>query len=179
MPSVDNLGSMDDSFPNVARLIDANRRYAADFSGADLQVAPKLRLALVACMDSRMDLCAILGLGTGEAHVIRNAGGVVTDDVIRSLSLSQRALGTEEIVLVHNTDCGLQKVEETSFKTELEREVGIKPWWSLEAFTDPYADVTQSMRRLQLTPFLPNKDHISGFVYNVATGALEPVPIPN
>lgn len=170
---------MNESFPNVARLIEANQRHAADFADANLQVAPKLRLAIVACMDSRMDLFAILGLGNGEAHVIRNAGGVVTDDVIRSLSLSQRALGTEEIVLVHHTDCGLQKVEETSFKTDLEREVGIKPWWSLEAFTDPYADVIQSIRRLQLTPFLPNKDHVSGFVYNVATGALEPVPTPN
>ena len=162
-------------FPNVGRITAANADYAADFNDADLQVAPKLRLAIVACMDSRMDLFAILGLGNGEAHVIRNAGGVVTDDVIRSLCLSQRALGTEEIILVHHTDCGLQKVDEITFKAELEEEVGVKPLWALEAFTDPYADVAQSIRRLEITPFLPHKDHISGFVYNVTTGALEPV----
>lgn len=163
------------SFPNVERITTANADYAADFSDAELQVAPMRKLAVVACMDSRMDLFAILGLGNGEAHVIRNAGGVVTDDVIRSLCLSQRALGTEEIILVHHTDCGLQKVEETAFKADLENEVGVKPLWALEAFTDPYADVTQSIRRLEMTPFLPHKDHISGFVYNVTTGALEPV----
>lgn len=166
-------------FPSVRQVEAANATYAAAFSDADLQVAPKRRLAVVACMDSRMDLFAILGLGNGEAHVIRNAGGVVTDDVIRSLCLSQRALGTEEIILVHHTDCGLQKVDEISFKAELENEVGVKPLWALEAFTDPYADVAQSIRRLEITPFLPHKDHISGFVYNVATGALEPVISPS
>ncbi len=165
-------------FPNVGRITTANADYAVDFNDADLQVAPKLRLAIVACMDSRMDLFAILGLGNGEAHVIRNAGGVVTDDVIRSLCLSQRALGTEEIILVHHTDCGLQKVDEITFKAELEEEVGVKPLWALEAFTDPYADVAQSIRRLEITPFLSHKDHISGFVYNVTSGELEPVAVP-
>jgi carbonic anhydrase len=166
------------SFPNVPEMVAANAEFAAGFHDADLQVAPLRRLAIVACMDSRMDIFALLGLGNGEAHVIRNAGGVVTDDVIRSICLSQRALGTEEIVLVHHTDCGLQKIDETDFKAVLEAEVGVKPWWSLEAFTDPYRDVVQSARRLQITPFIANKDLISGFVYNVETGLLEPVEIP-
>jgi carbonic anhydrase len=161
----------------VNDLFAANTAYASGFSDADLQVAPLRRLAIVACMDSRMDIFALLGLGNGEAHVIRNAGGVVTDDVIRSICLSQRALGTEEIILVHHTDCGLQKIDETDFKAVLEAEVGVKPWWSLEAFTDPYQDVIQSARRLRMSPFLPNKAHISGFVYNVETGVLEPVDL--
>ncbi len=166
------------SFPNVNELIAANARYASGFDDADLQVAPLRRLAIVACMDSRMDIFALLGLGNGEAHVIRNAGGVVTDDVIRSLCLSQRALGTEEIILLHHTDCGLQKIDETDFKQVLEAEVGVKPWWALEAFIDPHKDVVQSARRLQITPFLPKKDLISGFVYNVGTGLLERVDLP-
>jgi carbonic anhydrase len=165
------------AFPNVNELVEANTDYSEGFTDAGLQVAPRRRLAIVACMDSRMDIFALLGLGNGEAHVIRNAGGVVTDDVIRSLCLSQRALGTEEIILIHHTDCGLSKVEETQFKNELESEVGVKPWWSVEAFTDPYRDVVQSAKRLQITPFLPNKDHISGFVYDVDTGRLEPVDV--
>ena len=166
-------------FPNVDALVEANGAYAVGFDDADLQVAPKRQLAVVACMDSRMDIFALLGLGNGEAHVIRNAGGVVTDDVIRSLCLSQRALGTQEIVLVHHTDCGLQKVDETEFRATLEAETGVKPWWAVEAFDDPHRDVVQSAKRLQITPFLPNKDHISGFVYNVATGRLERVDIPD
>ena len=166
-------------FPNVDELVDANAEFASGFADADLQVAPLRRLAIVACMDSRMDIFALLGLGNGDAHVIRNAGGVVTDDVIRSLCLSQRALGTEEIILVHHTDCGLQKIDETDFKAVLEAETGVKPWWSLEAFTDAHRDVAQSARRLQITPFLPNKNHISGFVYNVETGLVERVAIPD
>lgn len=166
-------------FPNVDELVKANGRFASGFADGDLQVAPLRRLAIVACMDSRMDIFALLGLGNGEAHVIRNAGGVVTDDVIRSLCLSQRALGTEEIMLVHHTDCGLQKIDATDFKAVLEAETGVKPSWSVEAFMDPYRDVVQSARRLQMTPFLPNKLHISGFVYNVETGLLERVAIPD
>ncbi|HAZ33282.1 MAG TPA: carbonic anhydrase, partial [Acidimicrobiaceae bacterium] len=111
----------------------------------------------------------------GDAHIIRNAGGVITDDVIRSLCLSQRFLGTREIVLLHHTDCGLMKVTEDDFKAELEAEIGIKPWWALESFADPHADVLQSMRRLRMTPFIPHKDHIRGFVYNVSSGLLEEV----
>ena len=122
-----------------------------------------------------MDTFEILGLQHGDAHIIRNAGGVITDDVIRSLCLSQRFLGTREIVLLHHTDCGLMKVTEDDFKAELEAEIGIKPWWALESFADPHADVLQSIKRLQITPFIPHKDHIRGFVYNVTSGLLEEV----
>jgi len=158
--------------PSADELLERNRAFAATFPDHDLQVRPIRRLAVVACMDSRMDTFRLLGLEHGEAHVIRNAGGVVTDDVIRSLCLSQRALGTREIILVHHTDCGLHQVSEDAFKAELEAELGIKPWWALESFTDPYADVRQSIQRLRLTPFVPYKDHIRGFVYDVRTGEL-------
>ncbi len=126
-------------------------------------------------MDSRIDTFAVLGLGNGEAHIIRNAGGIITDDVIRSLCLSQRFLGTREIVLVHHTDCGLQKVNEAEFRDELAAELGVKPWWSLEAFTDPYEDVRQSIQRLFMTPFIQHKECISGFVYDVTDGLLQEV----
>jgi len=161
--------------PTADELVAANRRFADDFADQDLQVSPTRQMAIVACMDSRMDIFALLGLGHGQAHIIRNAGGVITDDVIRSLCLSQRALGTREIVLVHHTDCGLQTVTEDGLKNELQEELGVKPWWAVESFDDPYVDVRQSMRRLDLTPFVPFKDHIRGFVYDVATGLLEEV----
>jgi carbonic anhydrase len=158
--------------PSTDDLLARNAAYAARFRDASLQVAPMRHLAIVACMDSRMDIFAILGLGNGEAHIIRNAGGVITDDVIRSLCLSQRLLGTREVVLLHHTDCGLQKVTEDEFKAELEAELGVKPWWALESFDDPYRDVAQSMRRLAMTPFVSHKDHMRGFVYEVTTGRL-------
>ncbi|MEX2279656.1 MAG: carbonic anhydrase [Acidimicrobiia bacterium] len=163
--------------PNADDLLAHNVEYAARFHDADLQVPPRRQLAVVACMDSRMDIFQILGLGNGEAHIIRNAGGVITDDVIRSLCLSQRLLGTREVVLLHHTDCGLQKVDEAEFKAELEAEVGIKPWWALESFQDPHLDVAQSMRRLRMTPFVPHKDHIRGFVYDVTSGTLDEVDV--
>lgn len=166
---------MTDFSPNADELVTRNAEYAERFHDTDLQVAPTRQLAVVACMDSRMDIFQILGLGNGEAHIIRNAGGVITDDVIRSLCLSQRFLGTREIVLLHHTDCGLQKVDEPAFRAELEDELGVKPWWSVEAFTDPYADVRQSMQRLHLTPFIPHKDHLRGFVYEVGSGRLQEV----
>jgi carbonic anhydrase len=159
----------------VTDLVSRNRSYAQAFHGADLQVQPTRHLAVVACMDSRIDTFDVLGLGHGEAHIIRNAGGVITDDVIRSLCLSQRFLGTREIVLVHHTDCGLQKVDEGEFRDQLADELGVKPWWSLEAFTDPYEDVRQSIQRLLMTPFIPYKDNISGFVYDVTDGLLHEV----
>lgn len=163
------------TLPNIAELVEHNRRYASEFHDTDLQVRPTRQLAVVACMDSRIDTFAVLGLDNGEAHIIRNAGGVITDDVIRSLCLSQRFLGTREIVLVHHTDCGLQKVDEGEFREQLAAELGLKPWWSLEAFSDPYADVRQSIQRLQMTPFIPHKEHISGFVYDVTDGLLHEV----
>lgn len=166
---------MADHSPNVDELVELNQAYATGFHDAELQVQPTRHLAVVACMDSRIDTFAVLGLNNGEAHIIRNAGGVITDDVIRSLCLSQRFLGTREIVLVHHTDCGLQKVDEGEFRDQLADELGVKPWWSLEAFTDPYDDVRQSIQRLHLTPFIPHKDSISGFVYDVTDGLLHRV----
>lgn len=169
------MSSEHDFTPSTDELLENNRKYAVGFDDSHLQVNPKRQLAVVGCMDSRMDTFEILGLQHGEAHIIRNAGGVITDDVIRSLCLSQRFLGTREIVLLHHTDCGLMRVTEDTFKAELEAEIGIKPWWALESFADPHADVLQSMRRLRATPFITHKDHIRGFVYNVNTGLLEEV----
>ena len=161
--------------PNTDELVANNAAYAAAFDGVRLDVAPARQLAVVACMDSRMDVFKILGLANGEAHLLRNAGGVITDDMIRSLCLSQRKLGTREIVLLHHTDCGLQKVDEASFKAELEAEVGVRPRWALDNFSDPYADVRQSIQRLLITPFIPHKEHIRGFVYDVDDGRLHEV----
>lgn len=158
--------------PNADELLARNVTYATDFHDDDLEVQPKRKLAVVACMDSRIDAFAVLGLGNGDAHIIRNAGGVITDDVIRSLCLSQRFLGTREIILIHHTDCGLQHVDEAGFRDELEEELGVKPWWSLETFTDPYADVRQSIQRLYMTPFITHKDNIRGFVYDIKDGLL-------
>ncbi|MBL6760701.1 MAG: carbonic anhydrase [Ilumatobacteraceae bacterium] len=167
---------MSDSFtPNADELLENNRRHAERFDAAGLRVEPSRRLAVVACMDSRMDTFEILGLRHGEAHIIRNAGGVITDDVIRSLCLSQRFLGTREVILVHHTDCGLQRVGEDEFKESLERELGVRPGWLLESFSDPHADVAQSMRRLEMNPFILHRDHIRGFVYDVETGVLHEV----
>jgi carbonic anhydrase len=165
----------DDFSPNADELLANNAEYASTFADEHLPVRPRRRLAIVACMDSRMDVFEMLGLAHGEAHVIRNAGGVITDDVIRSLCLSQRYLGTREVILLHHTDCGLQGVTEDVFKAELEAELGIKPWWALESFSDPFEDTRQSMRRLERTPFVPHKQHVRGFVYDVDTGRLHEV----
>jgi carbonic anhydrase len=163
--------------PNADELLVNNAEYAAAFADEHLPVQPQRKLAIVACMDSRMDIFEMLGLKHGEAHVIRNAGGVITDDVVRSLCLSQRFLGTREIVLLHHTDCGLQGVREDAFKAELEAELGVKPLWALEAFSDPFADTQQSMRRLEMTPFVLHKQHIRGFVYDVDSGRLHEVTV--
>jgi len=162
---------------SVEQLLSNNARFASKFGDADLAGSPSLQLAVVACMDSRMDIFQLLGLENGAAHIIRNAGGVITDDVIRSLCLSQRYLGTNEIMLLHHTDCGLQNVNEETFKAELEAELGVKPWWALESFTDPYADVRQSIQRLYMTPFVPHKENIRGFVYDVTSGQLHEVKL--
>jgi carbonic anhydrase len=169
---------LDDEFmPMADELVRRNREYANAFADDHMAVAPRRKLAIVACMDSRMDIFEILGLDHGDAHIIRNAGGVITDDVIRSLCLSQRYLGTREIILMHHTDCGLQRVTEDKLKAELEAELGVKPWWALESFTDPYTDTAQSMRRLEMTPFLPHLNHVRGFVYDVDTGLLNEVTL--
>ena len=164
-----------DFHPNADELLLNNAGYVEGFHDEGLGVRPRRHLAIVACMDSRMNIFEMLGLEHGDAHIIRNAGGVVTDDVIRSLVLSQRRLGTREIILIHHTNCGLEGVSVDEFKQELEREVGIRPWWALESFLDPYDDVRQSIKRLQLSPFVAYKDHIRGFVYDVADGRLNEV----
>jgi carbonic anhydrase len=158
--------------PNAEELIANNRRFAAEFADHGLALSPRRHLAVVACMDSRMDIFQMLGMAHGDAHIIRNAGGVVTDDVIRSLVISQRLLGTREVVLIHHTNCGLQRVTEDEFKHEIEQDCGIRPWWALESFRDPAQSVRQNMKRLQLSPFITHKMHIRGFVYDVDDGNL-------
>lgn len=151
-----------------------NRAYAEHFSGP-LPLPPSRHVAVVACMDARLDVYGILGLGAGEAHVIRNAGGVVTDDEIRSLAISQRLLGTREIILIHHTDCGMLTFTDDAFKRSIQLETGIKPPWSAEAFGDLDEDVRQSIARIKASPFVPHADSVRGFVFDVATGLLAEV----
>jgi carbonic anhydrase len=151
-----------------------NERYAESFSGP-LPMPPQAALAVVACMDARMNVYGILGLDEGQAHVIRNAGGVVTDDAIRSLAISQRLLGTKEIVLIHHTDCGMLTFTDDDFKASIQAETGIKPAWAAEAFGDLDADVRQSIARIKASPFVPHKDSVRGFVFDVGTGRLREV----
>ena len=155
-------------------LLTNNAAYAESFEGP-LALPPAKHLAVVACMDARLDVYAALGLTEGESHVIRNAGGVITDDEIRSLTISQRLLGTEEIVLVHHTDCGMVTFQDDAFRQGIEAETGIRPTWSSEAFPDPAADVTQGINRIKANPFIPKKDNVRGFVFDVATGAINEV----
>jgi len=151
-----------------------NARYAEGFSGP-LPMPPSAHLAVVACMDARLNVYALLGLGDGEAHVIRNAGGVITDDEIRSLAISQRLLGTREIMLIHHTDCGMLTFTDDEFKRSILEETGIKPHWGAESFPDLEEDVRQSIARIQASPFVPYTDAIRGFVFDVATGKLNEV----
>jgi len=145
-----------------------NARYAETFSGP-LPMPPAAHLAVVACMDARLNVYGMLGLSEGEAHVIRNAGGVVTDDQIRSLAISQRLLGTKEIVLIHHTDCGMLTFTDDAFKRSIQDETGIKPTWSAEAFPDLAEDVRQSIARIKASPFIPHKDAIAGFIFGPLT----------
>jgi carbonic anhydrase len=161
--------------PNADELVANNRHFATGFADHGLALSPRRHLAVVACMDSRMDIFQMLGLAHGDAHIIRNAGGVVTDDVVRSLVVSQRLLGTREVILVHHTNCGLQTVTEDEFKHEIEEECGIRPWWALESFRDPVQSVRQNMKRLRLSPFIVHKVNIRGFVYDVDDGTLREV----
>ena len=155
-------------------LLQNNERYAGSFAKGDLPMPPSKHLAVLACMDARLDVHRILGLQEGEAHVIRNAGGVVTDDAIRSLVISQRLLGTREIILIHHTDCGMLTFTDDAVKEQIERDTGIRPSFSLEAFADSEQDVRQSVARLEASPFLEYKN-IRGFVYDVGTGRLDEV----
>jgi len=155
-------------------LLANNQRYADGFTGP-LPMPPAKGVAVVACMDARLNTYALLGLEEGQAHVIRNAGGVVTDDEIRSLAISQRLLGTREIILIHHTDCGMLTFTDDDFKAAILAETGIKPAWSAEAFDDLDADVRQSVARIKASPFIPHKDSVRGFVFDVATGKLNEV----
>ena len=150
-------------------------QYADDFDKGDLPLPPAKKVAVVACMDARLDPQKVLGLGEGDAHVIRNAGGVVTDDEIRSLAISQRLLGTEEIILIHHTDCGMLTFRDDEFRHQVQQETGIKPQWAAESFDDVDDDVRQSVARIEASPFIPRKDSVRGFVYDVETGRLREV----
>jgi carbonic anhydrase len=152
-------------------------QYAAAFDKGDLPLPPARHVAVVACMDARLNPYGVLGLTEGDAHVIRNAGGVVTADVLRSLAISQRLLGTTEIILIHHTGCGMLTFTDDQFKAAIEAEVGIKPAWAAEAFGDLEADVRQSIRRVLDDPFVPVKDSVRGFVYEVETGRLREVTV--
>lgn len=155
-------------------LVAANARYAADFTDPGMDARPVLRVAVVACMDARLDLHEALGLELGDCHTIRNAGGVVTDDIIRSLTISQRALGTRSVALIHHTGCGLLDLTE-DFRYELAAEVGQRPAWAVEAFRDLDTAVQQSMQRVRTSPFLPHRDDVRGFVFDVKTGLLREI----
>lgn len=155
-------------------LLRNNEAYAAEFSGP-LPLPPSKHVAVLACMDARLDVYRVLGLNEGESHVIRNAGGVVTEDEIRSLAISQRLLGTEEIILIHHTDCGMLTFADDDFKKSIEDETGLRPAWAAEAFPDVELDVKQSISRIKASQFIPKKDSIRGFVFDVATGRLKEV----
>ncbi len=156
-------------------LLKNNETYASNFRKRSLPISPSMKLAVVACMDARLDVHKILGLEEGEAHIFRNAGGVVTDDAIRSLVISQRLLGTQEIVLIHHTDCGMLTFRDDDVKKRIEAETGIRPAFALEAFPELDADVRQSIARIEASPFVPKKENIRGFVYDVKTGRLREV----
>ena len=156
-------------------LLANNEAYVASFDKGDLPLPPARKVAVLACMDARVNPYGILGLQEGDAHIIRNAGGVVTDDEIRSLAISQRLLGTEEIVLIHHTDCGMLTFTDDDFKRSIQDDVGITPEWAAEAFADLDEDVRQSIGRIKASPFIPRKDSVRGFVYEVETGRLREV----
>ena len=156
-------------------LLRNNADFASSFSKGDLPMPPGKHLAVVACMDARLNVYALLGLEEGQAHVIRNAGGVVTEDVIRSLAISQRLLGTNEVILVHHTDCGMLTFTDDQVKADIEADIGLRPHFALEAFSDLERDIRQSIARIKASPFVPNKDSVRGFVFDVTTGKLQEV----
>jgi carbonic anhydrase len=159
----------------IDELLENATRYAEDFDKGELPLPPAKRVAVLACMDARLNPNALLGLSEGDAHVIRNAGGVVTDDEIRSLAISQRLLGTEEIMLIHHTDCGMLTFGDDEFRRQVQVDTGIKPEWPAEAFDDLEADVRQSIARIKSSPFIPKKENVRGFVYEVESGRLREV----
>jgi carbonic anhydrase len=156
-------------------LLRNNAIYAESFEKGDLPLPPARGVAVVACMDARLDVHKILGLEEGDAHVIRNAGGVITDDEIRSLTISQRLLGTREVILIHHTDCGMLTFSDDELKAQIHEDVGLKPHFSMESFSDLEEDVRQSMARIQASPFISHKESVRGFIYEVETGRLREV----
>jgi carbonic anhydrase len=156
-------------------LLRNNAAYVADFRAGDLPMPPAKQIAVLACMDARLNPYGALGLQEGDAHIIRNAGGVVTDDAIRSLTISQRLLGTREIVLIHHTDCGMLTFQDDDVKAAIEKDTGLRPHFALESFSDLEEDVRQSIRRIQASPFIPHTDAVRGFVYDVRSGQLNEV----
>jgi carbonic anhydrase len=161
--------------PVIDQLLENAESYATSFDQGDLPLPPARKIAVVACMDARLNPYGLLGLSEGDAHVIRNAGGVITDDEIRSLAISQRLLGTEEIMLIHHTDCGMLTFSDDEFRRGVQDETGIKPEWAAEAFADLDEDVRQSIARIKASPFIPRKDNVRGFVYDVHDGTLREV----
>ncbi len=157
-------------------LLERNAAYAASFSTGNLPMPPSRHVAVLACMDARLNVYALLGLREGEAHVIRNAGGVATDDAIRSLVISQRLLGTREIILIHHTDCGMLTFRDDELKDAIEADTGLRPHFALESFGDVERDVRQSIARILASPYLPHKHSVRGFVFDVRTGKLQEVP---
>jgi len=156
-------------------LLSNARGYADSFEEGELPMPPAKRVAVIACMDARLNPYGLLGLREGDAHIIRTPGGVVTEAAIRSLAISQRLLGTEEIVLIHHTDCGMLTFRDDEFRRQIQEDTGIKPGWAAEAFDDLEADVRQSIQRIKASPFIPRKDNVRGFVYDVKTGHLDEV----
>jgi carbonic anhydrase len=161
----------------IDELLANNRAFAASLPELHLDVRPRRRLAIVACMDSRLNVFAVLGLQDGEAHILRNAGGVITDDVIRSLAVSQRRLGTREVMLIHHTDCGMQSLTDDGFRAELQEATGVAPAFAIESFTDVDDNVRQSILRVRRSAFLPHREVVRGFVYDVDTHALREVHV--
>jgi carbonic anhydrase len=159
----------------IDELLENAQRYGEAFEKGELPLVPAKRVVVVACMDARLNPDGLLGLSEGDAHVIRNAGGVVTDDEIRSISISQRLLGTEEIMLIHHTDCGMLTFSDDDFRRQVQQETGVKPEWAAEAFDDLDEDVRQSIARIKASPFVPKKEKVRGFVYEVETGRLREV----
>ena len=162
------MTAIDDLYAN-------NEEFAASLAAQHLDVRPSRQLAIVTCMDSRLDVFSALGLGDGEAHVLRNAGGVITDDVIRSLAVSQRRLGTRDVMLIHHTDCGMQKITDDGFRAELQESVGMAPSFAIESFADVEADVRQSIMRVRRSVFIAHRNGVRGFVYETDTGRLREV----
>lgn len=161
----------------IDELLQNNRTFADNLGEQHLDVKPSRHLAIVTCMDSRLDVFAALGLGDGEAHVLRNAGGVITDDVIRSLAISQRRLGTRDVMLIHHTNCGMQTITDDGFRMELQETTGLAPAFAIESFTDVDEDVRQSILRVRHSPFLPHRDSVRGFVYDVDTHRLREIAV--